>query len=356
MKTKSIQDPKSLNKHKSKNRDKESGIAIVTVLSVLMMMTLLVFGFFSAATEELKSSTYYGSSLKTRQLTDVVTNMVIAQVRKATGEQTSEGQRFTWVSQPGCITTFSNRGSDYDTLSVAKFKLYSSETMEENADDNMVDDIQEDWDKKPHHYVDLNAPLYSERENELYFPILDPRARRSTNDTNKDNVEGVKNRIKPRIRWYENLDSSSKNINKMILEIKKKEGFIGTKEFYDLNLKIKTSEIYKTINDYNFLKKISSIVGKNVFPILQTSYLREYYLSRNNKFRSTIDTNLYVKNIKSQNNFQVPMGKEIMEIKYNINDDKDFRNTIVNKNFNFRFQKFSKYVTGLLDLKKNGFI
>ena len=190
MKTKSIQDPKSLNKHKSKNRDKESGIAIVTVLSVLMMMTLLVFGFFSAATEELKSSTYYGSSLKTRQLTDVVTNMVIAQVRKATGEQTSEGQRFTWVSQPGCITTFSNRGSDYDTLSVAKFKLYSSETMEENADDNMVDDIQEDWDKKPHHYVDLNAPLYSERENELYFPILDPRARRSTNDTNKDNVEG----------------------------------------------------------------------------------------------------------------------------------------------------------------------
>ena len=190
MKTKSIQDPKSLSKHKSKNRDKESGIAIVTVLSVLMMMTLLVFGFFSAATEELKSSTYYGSSLKTRQLTDVVTNMVIAQVRKATGEQTSEGQQFTWVSQPGCITTFSNRGSDYDTLSVAKFKLYSSETMEENADDNMVDDIQEDWDKKPHHYVDLNSPLYSERENELYFPILDPRARRSTNDTNKDNVEG----------------------------------------------------------------------------------------------------------------------------------------------------------------------
>ena len=172
----------------------------------------------------------------------------------------------------------------------------------------------------------------------------------------KDNVEGVKNRIKPRIRWYENLNSSSKNINQIILEIKKKEGFVGTKEFYDLNLKIKTGEIYKIINNFDFLKKISTIVGKNVFPILQTSYLREYYLSRNNKFRSTIDTNLYVKNIKSQNNFQVPMGKEIMEIKYNINDDKDFRNTIVNKNFNFRFQKFSKYVTGLLDLKKNGLI
>jgi hypothetical protein len=52
----------------------------------------------------------------------------------------------------------------------------------------------------------------------------------------------------------------------------------------------------------------------------------------------------------------LPLRKEIMEIKYSIKDDEDFRNTIVNKNFNFRFQKFSKYVTGLLDLKKNGFI
>ena len=79
-------------------------------------------------------------------------------------------------------------------------------------------------------------------------------------------------------------------------------------------------------------------------------------MSKNNKFRSTIDTNLNVKNIKTQNNIELPLRKEIMEIKYSIKDDEDFRNTIVNKNFNFRFQKFSKYVTGLLDLKKNGFI
>ena len=97
-------------------------------------------------------------------------------------------------------------------------------------------------------------------------------------------------------------------------------------------------------------------MGKNVFPVIQTSYLREYYLSKNNKFRSTIDTNLNVKNIKTQNNIELPLRKEIMEIKYSIKDDEDFRNTIVNKNFNFRFQKFSKYVTWLLDLKKNCFI
>ena len=173
-----------------KPREKESGIAIVTVLSVLMLMTLLIWGFFSAAEKELDSSNYYGSSLRTRQLTDVVTNIVMAQIRKATGEQTQEGKRYTWASQPGAITTFSNKGTDYDSLAAKKFKLYSSERMEEQSEYNLVDDIAEDWDKRPAHYVDLNSPLYSEREDELYFPIVDPRARRSSNNTNRDNVEG----------------------------------------------------------------------------------------------------------------------------------------------------------------------
>ena len=173
-----------------KPREKESGIAIVTVLSVLMLMTFLIWGFFSAAEKELDSSNYYGSSLRTRQLTDVVTNMVMAQIRKATGEQTQEGKRYTWASQPGAITTFSNKGTDYDSLAAKYIKLYSSERMEEQSEYNLVDDVAEDWDKRPAHYVDLNSPLYSEREDELYFPIVDPRARRSSNNTNRDNVEG----------------------------------------------------------------------------------------------------------------------------------------------------------------------
>lgn len=174
----------------TKPREKESGIAIVTVLSVLMLMTLLIFGFFSAAEKELDSSNYYGSSLRTRQLTDVVTNMVMAQIRKATGEQTQEGKRYTWASQPGAITTFSNKGTDYDSLAAKKFKLYSSARMEEQSEYNLVDDVVEDWDERPAHYVDLNSPLYSEREDELYFPIVDPRSRQSSNNTNRDNVEG----------------------------------------------------------------------------------------------------------------------------------------------------------------------
>ena len=172
----------------------------------------------------------------------------------------------------------------------------------------------------------------------------------------KDNVEGVGKRFKARVRWYENIGFPSKNIDKIILEIKKKEGFVGTKEFYDLNLSINRDEIFKTLNSNVLLNKISHIIGKNVFPVLQTSYLREYLLSRNNKFRSTIDTNLSVKDFNIDNRFEIPIRKEIMEIKYSIKDDNDFRNIILNKNFNFRLQKFSKYVTGLINLKQNGFI
>ena len=45
-----------------------------------------------------------------------------------------------------------------------------------------------------------------------------------------------------------------------------------------------------------------------------------------------------------------------MEIKYEKQNDNYFRNIIVDSNFNFRFQKYSKYVSGVLKLMKNGVI
>ena len=44
-----------------------------------------------------------------------------------------------------------------------------------------------------------------------------------------------------------------------------------------------------------------------------------------------------------------------MEIKYNIENDDYYRNTIIDTNFNFRFQKYSKYVSGILRLKNGLF-
>ena len=175
---------------RQKGGDKQSGIAIITVLSVLLLMSVLMLGFFSAATSELESSKYYASSLRTRQLTDIVTNMVIAQIREATADEKRAGTHFTWSSQPGCITTFSNRGTTYDTLAVAKYKLYSAADMQVDARENLAEDLIPDWNGKPARYIDLNSPLYSKREGELYFPIVDPRAQQSTNQNSESNVEG----------------------------------------------------------------------------------------------------------------------------------------------------------------------
>ena len=173
-----------------KGGEKQSGIAIITVLSVLLLMSVLMLGFFSAATSELESSKHYASSLRTRQLTDIVTNMVIAQIREATADEKRAGTHFTWSSQPGCITTFSNRGTTYDTLAVAKYKLYSAADMQVDARENLAEDLVPDWDTQPARYVDLNSPLFSKRQGELYFPIVDPRAQQSTNQDSESNVEG----------------------------------------------------------------------------------------------------------------------------------------------------------------------
>ena len=40
-----------------------------------------------------------------------------------------------------------------------------------------------------------------------------------------------------------------------------------------------------------------------------------------------------------------------MEMKYSRENDDYFRNTIIDAGFNFRFQKYSKYVFGLIALK-----
>ena len=50
--------------------------------------------------------------------------------------------------------------------------------------------VPPDWDERDAQYVDLNAPIYSELEDELYFPIVDPRAHTSTSKTDERNVEG----------------------------------------------------------------------------------------------------------------------------------------------------------------------
>ena len=160
----------------------------------------------------------------------------------------------------------------------------------------------------------------------------------------KDNLDGNTQRLKTRIRWY---NETPDLIN---LEIKNKNGFLGWKDT------IKLKNIYnieKNIRNYpnsqleNYLKKIFK---KNMFPVIKTKYLREYFEYAHGDIRATLDTQLEFFSVKT--NFKINFDKEIMEFKYPALNDQLFRNYIIPKN-NFRFQKFSKYVVGVNLLNRN---
>ena len=160
----------------------------------------------------------------------------------------------------------------------------------------------------------------------------------------KDNVDGNTQRLKTRIRWY------NETPDLLNLEIKNKNGVLGWKDTIKLkNIK----NIEENLRNYpnseleNYLKKIFK---KNMFPIIKTKYLREYYEYVHGNVRATIDTQLEFFSVKT--NFKINFDKEILEFKYPASDDQIFRNYVIPKN-NFRFQKFSKYVVGVNLFNRN---
>lgn len=146
---------------------KERGIALITVLSILMLMAVLIMAFFSISQNELTASTSYSQGQQAQQLTQTATNMVIHQLRAAT-----EKVEVAWASQPGLIRTWTESGFN------AAYKLYSDEDMVEGSLGDVRDDESDlrNWniEKNKNTYVDLNEPVI--RGEEVYYPIVDPRA------------------------------------------------------------------------------------------------------------------------------------------------------------------------------------
>ena len=194
----------------------------------------------------------------------------------------------------------------------------------------------------------FNEIYKKRRVMSLYFDTLNFKFFR-------ENIEGVGNRIKPRLRWYQGIQENKPDEINARLEIKKKIGFVGNKLNFKIGKYKNIYELIKSINQFDFQEKISNIVNIQVFPILITSYDREYYLSKDKLFRSTIDTNLKVSSVKNISH-KIPMFKDIMELKYDLINDNNFRNKFISSDFKLRHQKFSKYVVGILNLKKNGLI
>ena len=155
----------------------EKGVAIITVLSVLMLMTLMVISFFTMATNELDASRSTAEGLRAVSAKDVAINLAIAQIREATTRENT-----IWISQPGAIRLYGNKSRTGRAASI--YKLYSSSQMIASSLTDIARDRPQNWNQNPEQYVDLNRPVINpdpaDPENiaraSIHFPIVDPRA------------------------------------------------------------------------------------------------------------------------------------------------------------------------------------
>lgn len=168
---------------------------------MISLLIILVLGLLSLTTNEQRSSTAFADTVDSRALSELAVDLVIAQIRKATEENspdkkptsnTNFAQHQTWASQPGMIRVFGTEedGSGYRAKPIAAYKLYSDDRMvwkENTAGQDLPDELNEDrsdlngWKNKPGLFTDMNEPGRvvldaSTGDSRLVFPIINPAA------------------------------------------------------------------------------------------------------------------------------------------------------------------------------------
>ncbi|MCH2022563.1 MAG: polyphosphate polymerase domain-containing protein [Saprospiraceae bacterium] len=184
------------------------------------------------------------------------------------------------------------------------------------------------------HPAGLNKIFPDRQINNIYFdtPAL---------TTYKENVMGLAFRDKYRVRWY---GADPLVVRKPKLEIKHRRNNVGSKSIFN-------------VDSFSFdnLKPISVQVNNlsgtfaHLQPVLQNSYTRAYYGTRDKKFRITIDWNLAYASLRSCRQFrkhqQFEPNVNILEVKYE--QDIEHEADRISQFFPFRSTKNSKYVTGV---------
>ena len=165
-----------------------------------------------------------------------------------------------------------------------------------------------------------------------------------------ENIDGVCERMKMRIRWYGNLKD---RIKKPVLELKQKHGLTGTKSFFRMP-SFNLSDIYQPgFLSSLFQKANLDMRKKNLIlslkPTLINRYQRKYFLSLDQKFRLTIDDHLEYFPVSSPEQLSSGGLKDslsmIMELKYSPIYQLESAN--LTQEFPFRVIKNSKYVRGV---------
>lgn len=149
-----------------------------------------------------------------------------------------------------------------------------------------------------------------------------------------DNLAGISERRKYRIRWY----GEQKEVVKPVFEQKIKNNALGRKE----SLPIEDW-------DDNYLETHHFKNYGSLSPILQNQYLRSYFVDWSGNFRLTVDRHIKYKRVNSlySDDYSDAFNDEhiIVELKFNAEHFKIHKD--ITRYLPFRPSKHSKYVTGV---------
>ncbi|MBN2585371.1 polyphosphate polymerase domain-containing protein [Patescibacteria group bacterium] len=196
--------------------------------------------------------------------------------------------------------------------------------------------------------VKLHPALFSEifyerTINNIYFDSIDFRSY-------FDNLAGVSERYKFRIRWYGNTLGLVKN---PILEIKIKQNALGQKLSYPLvdfviDNSFSLTDIEQVFEQSQLPELIRAELTAMRFVFL-SSYRRKYFRSFDHKFRLTIDSRLKFSRLQDRPGLGLATytgpSATVVELKYH-SADSDQADLVAGA-FPFRISKNSKYVIGV---------
>lgn len=197
------------------------------------------------------------------------------------------------------------------------------------------------------HYEILNAPFVFKEVYEtrlisnIYFDSIN-------RFSYEENLGGVNTREKYRVRWY------SPKLFPTRLEIKKKNGDLGFKEYHlvnDTSIVDFDWEIYKKhIKSHMKKLKMDQIVLMEWFnrmPVLYNQYRRKYYESACKRFRFTIDYDLAYREIINGRISKAFHREDLIVLELKFDEQYYELSKIITESLSKRLSSNSKFVNGV---------
>ena len=179
--------------------------------------------------------------------------------------------------------------------------------------------------------------------NNIY---LDSPSRRDYHD----HINGVANRTKTRVRWY---GPQFESAERPTLERKLKRGAVSGKAGHALPKLSINGGCFRSLLTRNFeaadLPPVLRLALQHMEPTLVNRYRRHYFLSRDGRFRLTVDSELQFAGVQADGRPTAFSGAAsavvIIELKFGPELAEKAR--LVTNTLPFRVSRFSKYVAGI---------